>query len=261
MTLRRTSCVSVALSGFAGWMRKASWRRNAQLKLLVLAGCVFMCMAAGKVRGAESPAKSRLLELAGGDAKNCGSIPTNDVAPGALSEPCLVTAFREHRAAFWDTKWLPNSTSLVTGMAVTSGGALFVVESDGSRSTEHRCVEPAVVTEFGRERLRCKENYIAPFKAKETPYRSGGGVSSPRPTSNLKIPAGICEPSYTRVQVDFVIDVTGKVLLADVMAAPRQCHMRELEAALQQFTFEPGTFRGAPVITTWFTIINLSGDQ
>jgi hypothetical protein len=261
MTLRRTSCVSVALSGLAICMRKASLHRNRQLTLFVLASCVFMGMAAEQVRGAESPGKSRLLELAGGDAKDCGSIPTNDVSPGALSEPCLVKAFREHRAAFWETERLPKSTSLVTGMAVTSGGALYVVESDGSRSTEHRCVEPAVVTEFGRERLRCKENYIAPFKATETPYRPGGGVSSPRPMADLKIPAGICDPSSTRVQVDFVIDVTGKVLLADVMAAPKQCHMRELEAALYQFTFEPGTFRGAPVITTWFTIINLSSDH
>jgi hypothetical protein len=144
-------------------------------------------------------------------------------------------------------------------MAVTSKGGVFVLESRDGQPVEHQCAEPAIVREYGRDRLRCKETYVAPFKAAESPYRSGNFVAPPKPKAPIEIPAAICDPNGPgrNVQVSFVVDTDGKVLLVDILAAAKQCQIPELETALRKVTFEPGTVNGEPVITSWFTIIFL----
>lgn len=211
------------------------------------------------ISAAEPPLAQRLAALAGNGAKDCASPATNDVAPGALSEPCLINAFRGHTAAFWSTGNPPTNRAL-GGVAVGSSGAVYFLESSGGFWVEHQCTEPAVIQEFGWERLRCKESYVAPPQASVIPFRPGGRVLPPKPKQRIEIPAAICDPAGPgrNVQVELVVDTSGNVLAANILAAAKQCHIAELEHFLTQLKLTPGTLGGAPVVTTWFTIIPLN---
>ncbi len=208
---------------------------------------------------AEPPLAQRLAALAGNGAKDCGSPGTNDVAPGAVSEPCLINAFRGHTAAFWSTGYPPTDPAL-GGIAVDSSGAVYFVESSGGSWVEHQCAEPAVIQQFGFERLRCKESYVPPPQASVIPFRPGGDVLPPKLKERIEIPAAICDPAGPgrNVQVDFIVGTTGNVLAANILIAAKQCHIPELEHFLTQLRLTPGTLGGTPVVTKTFTIIPLN---
>lgn len=182
-----------------------------------------------------------VASLAGEGAKNCASPLPDMAAPGSISEPCLVNAFRNKTAAYWE----------VNQMAVTSAGVVYL--------GEYRCAKPSIVREFGKERLRCLERYEAPFRADQLPMRVSAPVRAPRPRSEIRIPAKICDPAGPgrMLQIELIVDTTGKVLMADLLVVPKQCDIRALETHLRGLQLEPGTLDGAPVLTSWFTIVHL----
>lgn len=209
-----------------------------------LASVLLVCPIVTAQTGAESPARSRLVELAGRDAKDCGFSPAAGVSPSG-AEYCLVDAFRNHKAAFWA------NAGPAKGAAITPAGAVFELQKRDGGFTEHRCAEPAIVREFSWERLVCKETYVAPFKAAERPIRVGGGVSRPTAHAHITVPDEICRTlgSGNNTIVEVVVDTDGKVLGARVMTASRQCDVAALESAVMKATFEPGMFNGTPVMT------------
>jgi hypothetical protein len=211
----------------------------------------YVLLICQSLQAAVSSLDERIVALAGEGARNCKSPATNDVAPGAVSEPCLVSAFRERKAAFWQWEDSPNRAG---GVAVTASGKVYLLDEF---AREYPCVEAAIVREFGKERLRCKERYNPPFKASELPLRTSGSVIAPKPQTKLEIPPEICDPAGPgrSVQVEFVVDTNGSVLMADVLVAAKQCNLLELEAALRAVKFSPGSYNGAPMITSWFAII------
>jgi hypothetical protein len=196
---------------------------------------------------------ARVREFAGGDAKDCGGR-----SPGAISEPCLVRAFRDRAAAFWVSH--ANSTVQPAALAVAVAASGRVLTLTKNRSTdplqEHECVTPAIVREFGRERLRCKEKYNPPFRAEELAFRVGGDVKPPQPAVPIKVDSKICELTPgKKLQVEFVIGEDGSVRMVDILDAPEKCDVPAVSAALQMVHFSPGTLQGAPIQTSWFTII------
>lgn len=216
----------------------------------VVVGCLLL---SAPMTVADESLEGQMAALAGNAAQNCMSSGADSWTPGAVSEPCLVRAFREHRGAFW----VPETpTSGIVAIAVSPARQVHLVESIGSEAAPYPCVAPAIVIEFGRERLRCTERYVAPYRANVVPVRAAGRVSPPRPKWEIRVPAEICTSKASgNLSVEFVIDASGSVLMVDVLAVPRYCNMPRLETYLQSLKFEPGSLGGAPLMTSWFTII------
>lgn len=196
---------------------------------------------------------AHVREFAGAGAKDCGGR-----SPGAISEPCLVRAFRDRTAAFWVSHANSAVPPAALAVAVTASGRVMTITKDLSTDPlqPYECVSPAIVREFGKERLRCKEKYKPPFRAEELAFRVGGDVKPPRPAVPLVVNSKICELSAGRkLQVEFVIGEDGSVRMVDILDAPEKCDVPAVSAALQTVQFRSGTLQGAPVQTSWFTII------
>jgi hypothetical protein len=194
-----------------------------------------------------------MAALAGAGAKNCESTATNDVNPGAISEPCLIQAFRKHEAAYW----VPASAvDGIRGIAVAADGVVHIVEGTDPTPDVHRCDEPKVLRLFGRERLRCAERFVMPYKAESIPFRAGNDVRPPCPKAPIRVPPRACDPTAPgrKLQVELIVDTSGKVLFVDLLGIPKECDLPALESYLDSIEFEPATLNGAPVIASWFTI-------
>jgi hypothetical protein len=198
----------------------------------------------------------RIAALAGPDAENCAS-STTSVTP-ITSEACLVTALQKRKAAFWLSHTRSRVSPAVYGMAVTSTGAVYVLQSETieQEPAEYRCVEPRIIQEFGRERLRCKERYIAPFNPSESPLTVDFRVvkpPAPRRLGRILIPPELCEDqAFVSFMVEFIIDTNGKVVMAEVgSASSRDCDLPAIEDWLGGLEFRPGMWNGAPVCTRY----------
>lgn len=148
--------------------------------------------------------------------------------------------------------------------ALTSTGHLRVLSREriGDSIEEYECADPAIVLEFGKERLRCKERYRPPFGAASAPFRAGGGVTAPRPVNPLFVNPAICkvEPGKA-LQVEFVVSEDGTVRMVDVLVAPIGCDVPAVALSLAKTKFIPGSLDSAPVMTSWFTIITRSSES
>jgi hypothetical protein len=187
-----------------------------------------------------------IRQVAGPNAKDCGQAGSASVVGEGVAEPCLIAAFQNHTAAFW----IQNTGRAIV---VTASGAVHILPSGYS------CLQPFVATEYGSERLRCRENYSPPYRAAELPLRTGApAIVAPRPMAPLRLDPVVCGSGKPgeHAAVEFVVSEEGKVLLADVLTAPKPCDVSALAANLLSVRFAPGTFRGTPTLTAWFTMVS-----
>jgi len=212
---------------------------------------------------ADRALRERALQFVGANAKDCGALSPTP-APGAVSEPCLVYAFRKHEAAFWVSHTGSVASPADLAYALMSAGHLLVLSREriSGPIEEYECADPAIVLEFGKERLRCKERYVPPFGAASAPFRTGGGVAAPRPVNPLFVNPAICkvEPGKA-LQVEFVVGEDGTVRMVDVLVAPIGCDIPAVASSLAKTKFVPGSLNSAPVMTSWFTIITRSSES
>ncbi|HKR64566.1 MAG TPA: hypothetical protein VJZ00_12610 [Thermoanaerobaculia bacterium] len=208
---------------------------------------------ATRLRAADDPVLQRARELAGTAAKDCGGS-----SPGATSEPCLVRAFTDHTPAFWVSHTHSAISPTALAYVVGSSGTLTLLTRNRptDRLDEYRCVEPVVVRAFGKQRLRCKERYVAPAGFDETPFRVSGDITPPQLTQALTVPSRLCTVTPgTSLKVDFVVGRDGRVRMVDILGAPEDCDVPATAAALEKVAFRPATLSGSPVTALWFMIV------
>jgi hypothetical protein len=221
-------------------------------------GIAFVAQAQSNI--ATGSLSERIRQLAGPNAKDCGQAGSLTVAGEGLAEPCLVSAFQSHQAAFWIQNEASRLAPTAAAVVVMPSGTVYRITRERSDSSlsENSCVQPFVATEYGRQRLRCKESYSPPYRAGDLALRVGGpDVVAPRPVAPLHLDPAVCGSGKPGegAQVEFVISEEGKVLLADVFAVPKPCDLPALVAGLRKVQFTPGTLRGTPMLTSWFTIV------
>ncbi len=188
------------------------------MRSVTLIAMMLALAVADAVRAGDSPV-DRVRAFAGERAKDCGSL-----APGAISEPCLVQAFRDHVPAYWVSHTQSRATPAALAYGLTASGRMLVV----TRSTPEEaleafsCSEAAIVVELGKERLRCKERYVAPPHAGQVPFRVSAMVTPPQPLAPLTVDPAICPLGNGRkLQVELVVGEDGRVRMVDVLAAPQ----------------------------------------
>jgi hypothetical protein len=230
--------------------------------LIVFAAAILgiALMSQGQPNIATGSLRESIQQLGGPNAKDCGRAGSLSVAGEGLAEPCLVQAFRSHEAAYWIQNEGSRLGSMAAAVVVTSSGAVYRLtrESPNYPVSERSCLQPMVATEYGRERLRCKESYSPPARATDIPLRSGDPVSiAPRPMTPLVLDPSVCGTGAAgeHASVEFIVSEQGKVLLAEILTAPKPCDLPALSGNLQRVQFKPGTLNGAPILTSWFTMI------